>query len=103
MVELIAIRKFPAPMIASRRSQHFQTTGGATWSLDGVIRHHHDFFAAQDDEHIITVRSPLFGSVTQISLNRRPNTLSIGWVPPGTSMNTPPSGSAMPILGTPMA
>ena len=65
-------------MIASRRSQHFQTTSGANWSLDGVIRHHHDFFAAQNDEHKITVRSTLFGSVTQIGLNRGPNGLSIG-------------------------
>jgi hypothetical protein len=59
-------------------SRHFQTTGGGTWSLDGMIRYHHDFFAAQDDKHEITVRSPLIGSVTQIGQNRGADGLSIG-------------------------
>jgi hypothetical protein len=59
-------------------SRHFQTTGGRTWSLDGMIRYHHDFFAAQDDKHEITVRSPLVGSVTQIGQNRGADGLSIG-------------------------
>lgn len=59
-------------------SRHFQTTGARTWSLDGMIRYHHDFFAAQDDKHEITVRSPLVGSVTQIGQNRGADGLSIG-------------------------
>jgi outer membrane autotransporter protein len=59
-------------------SRHFQTISGGTWSLDGMIRYHHDFFAAQDDKHEITVRSPLVGSVTQIGKNRGADGLSIG-------------------------
>ena len=59
-------------------SRHFQTTGGRTWSLDGMIRYHHDFSAARSDKHEITVRSPLVGSVTQIGQNRGSDGLSIG-------------------------
>ena len=59
-------------------SHRLQTAGGGSWSLDGMIRYHHDFFAARDDEHEITLRSPLFGSFTQVGQNRGSDGLSTG-------------------------